>query len=168
MKKAIIMLAMLLVPVMTFAEDPGGKISKRKVSAIVSQYRGKQGVEVIDIGRVGTALIKGIASIADGNDKDTREALTALKGLKGLTLFSYEDAGPEIKQKINGKLEKMLKGVDLLMEAKDEGETMRIYGNYSEKTGKVSDVALFSPTEGTFIFLVGSFNLDDISKATAK
>ena len=61
----------------------------------------------------------------------------------------------------------MLKGVDLLMEAKDDGETMRIYGSYSEKTGKVSDVALFSP-DGTFIFLVGSFNLNDISSAMAK
>lgn len=167
MKKAIIILAILLVPVMSFAEDPGGKISKRKVSAVVSQYRGKQGVEVLDIGYLGTALMKGIASISSGNDKDAREALTALKGLKGMTIFSFEDADAELKQKINGKLNKMLKGVDLLMEAKDDGETMRIYGSYSEKTGKVSDVALFSP-DGTFIFLVGSFNLNDISSAMAK
>lgn len=167
MKKAIIILAILLVPVMSFAEDPGGKISKRKVSAVVSQYRGKQGVEVLDIGYLGTALMKGIASISSGNDKDAREALTALKGLKGMTIFSFEDADAELKQKINGKLNKMLKGVDLLMEAKDDGETMRIYGSYSEKTGMVSDVALFSP-DGTFIFLVGSFNLNDISSAMAK
>lgn len=167
MKKAIIMLAVLLVPVMSFAVAPGGKISKAKVSALASQYRGKQGVDVIEIGRLGTALLKGIAAMADGNDKDTREALTALKGIKGLTIISYEDAEAELKQKISGKVEKMLKNVDLLMEAKDEGETMRIYGSYSEKSGKVSDVALFSPTDGTFIFLVGSFNLDDISKAMA-
>ena len=168
MKKIIFMLAVLLVPVMSLAMDPGGKISKVKVSSLASQYRGKQGVEVIEIGRLGTALLKGVAAMADGNDKDTREALMALKGIKGLTIISYEDAQAELKQKINGKVEKMLSGVDLLMEAKDEGETMRIYGTYSEKTGKVSDVAMFSPTEGTFIFLVGSFNLDDISKATAK
>ena len=106
--------------------------------------------------------------MADGNDKDTREALTALKGIKGLTIISYEDAEAVLKQKINGKVEKMLKGVELLMEAKDDGETMRIYGTFNEKTGKVSDVGIFSPTDGTFIFLVGSFNLEDISKATAK
>ncbi len=168
MKKAIIVLAFLLVPVMTFALVPGGKISKIKVSSLVSQYRGKQGVEVIEIGRLGTALLKGVAAMADGNDKDTREALTALKGIKGLTIISYEDAEAVLKQKINGKVEKMLKGVELLMEAKDDGETMRIYGTFNEKTGKVSDVGIFSPTDGTFIFLVGSFNLEDISKATAK
>lgn len=168
MKKAIIVLAFLLVPVMTFALVPGGKISKVKVSSLVSQYRGKQGVEVIEIGRLGTALLKGVAAMADGNDKDTREALTALKGIKGLTIISYEDAETVLKQKINGKVEKMLKGVELLMEAKDDGETMRIYGTFNEKTGKVSDVGIFSPTDGTFIFLVGSFNLEDISKATAK
>ncbi len=168
MKKAIIVLAFLLVPVMTFALVPGGKISKVKVSSLVSQYRGKQGVEVIEIGRLGTALLKGVAAMADGNDKDTREALTALKGIKGLTIISYEDAEAVLKQKINGKVEKMLKGVELLMEAKDDGETMRIYGTFNEKTGKVSDVGIFSPTDGTFIFLVGSFNLEDISKATAK
>ena len=168
MKKAIIVLAFLLVPVMTFALVPGGKISKIKVSSLVSQYRGKQGVEVIEIGRLGTALLKGVAAMADGNDKDTREALTALKGIKGLTIISYEDAEAVLKQKINGKVEKMLKGVELLMEAKDDGETMRIYGTFNEKTGKVSDVGIFSPTDGTFIFLVGSFNLEGISKATAK
>lgn len=168
MKKAIIVLAFLLVPVMTFALVPGGKISKIKVSSLVSQYRGKQGVEVIEIGRLGTALLKGVAAMADGNDKDTREALTALKGIKGLTIISYEDAEAVLKQKINGKVEKMLKGVELLMEAKDDGETMRIYGTFNEKTGRVSDVGIFSPTDGTFIFLVGSFNLEDISKATAK
>ena len=99
MKKAIIVLAFLLVPVMTFAWVPGGKISKVKVSSLVSQYRGKQGVEVIEIGRLGTALLKGVAAMADGNDKDTREALTALKGIKGLTIISYEDAEAVLKQK---------------------------------------------------------------------
>ena len=55
-----------------------------------------------------------------------------------------------------------------LMEAKEDGETVRFYGTYNEKTGKVSDVGIFAPSDGTFIFLVGSFNLDDISKAMAK
>jgi hypothetical protein len=103
-------------------------------------------------------------ALADGNDKDTRDALMALKGLKGLTVFSYEEASEELKRTINSKLERILQGVDLLMEAKDEGEMMRLYGTYNEKTGKVSDVGIFVPTDGTFIYLVGSFNLDDISK----
>ncbi|MBP5392086.1 MAG: DUF4252 domain-containing protein [Bacteroidales bacterium] len=168
MKKAIIMLAVLLVPVMTFAVDPGGKISKRKVSSFVSQYRNKQGVDVFELGSLGTAFVKSIFSVSSVNDKDAREALTMLKGLKGLTIISYEDAEPGLKKTIDGKLQKMLKGVDLLMEAKDEGETVRFYGTYNDKTGKVSDVGIFAPTDGTFIFLVGSFNLDDISKAMAK
>lgn len=167
MKKAIIMLAVLLVPVMTFAVDPGGKVSKAKVSSIVSHYRNKQGVEVVELGYLGTSLVKGLASLSSVNDKDAKDALMVLKGIKGLTVLSYEDASPELKTTINGKLEKLLKGADLLMEAKDEGETMRIYGTYSEKTGKVSDVVMFAPTEGTFIYLVGSFNLDEISKAVA-
>lgn len=164
MKKTILMLAVLLVPVMTFAVDPGGKISRRKVSSLVSQYRNKQGVEVFDLGYLGTSLLKGVMALVDGNDKDTRDALMALKGLKGLTVFSYEEASEELKRTINGKLERILQGVDLLMEAKDEGEMMRLYGTYNEKTGKVSDVGIFVPTDGAFIYLVGSFNLDDISK----
>ena len=162
------MLAVLLVPVMTFAVDPGGKISKRKVSSFVSQYRNKQGVDVFELGSLGTAFVKSIFSVSSVNNKDAREALTMLKGLKGLTIISYEDAEPGLKKTIDGKLQKMLKGVDLLMEAKDEGETVRFYGTYNDKTGKVSDVGIFAPTDGTFIFLVGSFNLDDISKAMAK
>ena len=168
MKKAIIFLAVLLVPVMSFAVDPGGKLSKRKVSSFVSQYRNKQGVDVFELGSLGTALVKGIFSVSGANDKDAREALTMLKGLKGLTILSYEDAEPDLKNRIDGKLQKMLKGVEVLMEAKEDGETVRFYGTYNEKTGKVSDVGIFAPSDGTFIFLVGSFNLDDISKAMAK
>lgn len=165
MKKAIILLAVFLVPVVALALDPGGKISKRKVSSVISQYRGKQGVEVVDLGYIGTSLIKSLASFS--SDKEDKDALMLLKGLKGITVFSYEDATAELKKKINSHLEKILKEAEILMEAKEEGETMRIYGTYNEKTGKVSDVAMFSPTEGTFVYLVGSFNMDEITKAMA-
>ena len=51
---------------------------------------------------------------------------------------------------------------------KDEGEKVRIYGTSDEKSGKVRDVAVFAPSDGTFIFLSGSFNLEDISKIMDK
>ena len=87
-----------------------------------------------------------------------------MKGLKGISILSYEDADKALKQKISSKLSNILKEAELLMEAKDEGDVMKIYGTLNEKTGKVSDVALFAPSDGTFISLSGSFSMDDLAK----
>ena len=168
MKKAIIMLAVLLVPVMTFAVDPGGKISKRKVSSFVSQYRNKQGVDVFELGSLGTAFVKSIFSVSSVNDKDAREALTMLKGLKGLTIISYEDAEPGLKKTIDGKLQKMLKGVDLLMEAKDNGQTMRMYTLGDEKIVNSFVMLALENDETTFICIDGKMNRKDLEKVLAE
>ena len=157
-----------MLPVFCLAETPGGKVSKRKVASVMSQYKNKTGVEVIDLGWLGTSLLKGVMRVADGNDKDTKEALMMMKGLKGISVMSYEDSEPSVKAKITSELEKALKDAELLMEVKDDGQKMRVYGSMDEKNGKVSDVALFAPDEGTFVFMSGSFNMDDIAKIMAE
>ena len=164
MKRFIFIALMLILPLGMLAEVPGGKVSKRKVASIISQYKNSKGVEVIDLGWLGTSLIKGVMRFADDGDKDMKQALSMMKGLKGISILSYEDADKALKQKISSKLSNILKEAELLMEAKDEGDVMKIYGTLNEKTGKVSDVALFAPSDGTFIYLSGSFSMDDLAK----
>ena len=164
MKKLLILSAVLILPVVCSAICPGGKVSKRKVASVISHYKNKTGVEVIDLGWLGTSLVKSVVRLADSDDKDTRQALAMMKGLKGISIMSYEESSPSLKAQINSHLETALKGSELLMEVKDEGNRMRIYGSTDEKTGKVGDLAVFAPDEGSFIFLSGSFNMDDISK----
>ena len=162
------MLAVIMLPVFCLAETPGGKVSKRKVASVISQYKNKTGVEVIDLGWLGTSLLKGVMRVADGNDKDTKEALMMMKGLKGISVMSYEDSDPSLKAQISSRLESALKDAELFMEVKDEGENLRIYGSVDEKRGTVSDVAIFAPKDGAFVFLSGTFSMDDIAKIAAK
>lgn len=157
-----------MLPVVCLAEVPGGKVSKRKVTSVISQYKNKSGVEVVDLGWLGTSLLKSVAKMADGNDKETQQALMMMKGLKSISIMSYEDSEPSVKAKISSELEKALKDAELLMEVKDDGQKMRVYGSMDEKNGKVSDVALFAPDEGTFVFMIGSFNMNDIAKIMAE
>ena len=153
-----------MLPVVCSATVPDGKVSKRKVSSVISHYKNKSGVEVVDLGWLGTSLLKSAVRLADGNDKETQQALMMMKGLRSISIMSYEDSEPSLKAKISSDLGKALKDAELLMEMKDEGEKVRIYGTLDQKSGKVSDLAVFAPDEGTFIFMSGSFNMDDIAK----
>lgn len=162
------MLAVTLLSLAGFAQTSSSKVSKRKVASVISQYKNKAGVDVVDLGWLGTSLLKGLVRYSDADDEDTRQALMMMKGLKGISVMSYDESDPSLKARITSHLEKALKGAELLMEVKDEGEKVRIYGTSDEKSGKVRDVAVFAPSDGTFIFLSGSFNLEDISKIMDK
>ena len=164
MKKKVILLILSILTVCGSMNDIG---KNTRLQALVNSYKGREGIEVLNIRRPMLNLLKIAAFYSDG-DEDAKAVKEMLKGIKRITIVDYDDAEPQVKSEFSRKVSKILSNEDLLMEAKDDGETMRIYGTFNEKTGKVSDVGIFSPTDGTFIFLVGSFNLEDISKATAK
>ena len=158
----------LILPLGLLAHTQGGKISKRKVASVFSSFKNSKGVESLSLGRLGTSLLKGAAKLADDGDGDTRQALTAMKGLTGISILSYEEAEKPLQQKISSRLQSILADAELLMEAKDEGETVKIYGSVNEKTGKLSDVAFFAPSDCAFIFLSGSFDIEDLTKVLDK
>ena len=145
-----------------WAGNPGGKLR-----SLVSSFKGTEGFDVVDLGGPALLLLKTVAR-AEADDPEDRAAMDLFRNLRRLTVIDFSEAAPEKKEKFLRKLDRILDGEEILMEAKDDGETMRIYGTFNEKTGKVSDVGIFSPTDGTFIFLSGSFNLEDISKIMDK
>ena len=168
MKKYLLIL-LLLLPLTASAARPQKRVSQRELSSIVSEFRHCDGVEVMRLGRLGTALVKGIAvHIDDEDDEDVREIRRALRGIKDVTVMEYDDASPEVRERLNRRLSRVLDKREVLMEVKDDGEKVQIFGVLDEATGLVRDIVFHSPSDCALICMFGSLPLDVVGKIAAQ
>ena len=155
MKKILITLVMLLsLGTAALAGDP-----HTQLRSLVSTYKGTEGFEIVDVGSLGLGLLKAAAKTAAESPED-REALKLFDGLKRLTIVDFSDVAPATKEKFLRKAQRILSQGELLMEAKDEGETVRIYGTPSKNGNVLQDIALLAGD--ALIFLRGSIRTDQI------
>ena len=126
---------------------------------LVSSYKGTEGFEIVDIGSIGLSLLKAAAKTAAETEED-REALKLFDGLKRLTIVDFSDATTELRDKFLRKVNRILKSGEMLMEAKDGGETVRIFGTSSDDGAFLEDVALLA--DDALIFVRGTIRKDQI------
>ena len=131
----------------------------RQLRDLVSDYRTTEGFDVVDVGGLGLGLLKAAAKTAAETPED-REALKLYNGLKRLTIVDFSDAAPEIKEKFLRKAKRILAEGELLLEAKDDDETVRIYGTTSADGTLLKDIALLAGE--ALIFIRGSISTDQI------
>ena len=161
MKKILITLLMLLsLGTVALAGEPN-----RQLRNLVSDYRGTEGFDVVDIGGIGLSLLKATAKSAAKTPED-REALNLFNGLKRLTVVDFSDAAPEIKDKFLRKVSRILQSSEMLLEAKDGDETVRIYGTSSDDGNLLEDVALLAGE--ALIFVRGSIRADQVAALIAQ
>ena len=136
-----------------------------KLRNLVSDYRGTQGFDVVDVGGLGLSLLKAAARTAADSPED-REALRLFNGLKRLTIVDFSDAAPDVREKFLRKANRILKDGEMLLEAKDGGETVRIYGTSSDDGNLLEDVALLAGE--ALIFVRGAIRADQIAALIAQ
>lgn len=163
MKKLLLILG-LMVPMLAAAATFGNRASKNRIGSFIADCRHYEGAEVVHLGSFATSLGKGILKIVSIDDPDAREMLKMIKDVRSLYVLSYEDCSNSVKAKVNSRLEKMLEGSQMLMEAKDGDDKMRIYGIVDEDGEKVSDFILYTPSECAVICILGSISTEAIAK----
>ena len=114
-------MVLCLVPT-AWAGNPSGKIR-----TLVNDFRDQPGFEVVEMGPIALGLIRAAARGEVKNDDD-RKALQVFKDIKRLTILDFSDAEASRKEKFLRKAKRVLADEEMLMEAKDDGETVRIYG----------------------------------------
>ena len=137
----------------------------RQLRNLVSDYRGTEGFDVVDIGGIGLSLLKATAKSAAKTPED-REALNLFNGLKRLTVVDFSDAAPEIKDKFLRKVSRILQSSEMLLEAKDGDETVRIYGTSSDDGNLLEDIALIAGD--ALIFVRGAIRGDQVAALIAQ
>lgn len=161
MKKTIAILCFLVLSLSAMA---GKNVSKTQLATLVSEYRQYDGVELVQLGSLATSALKTVIRISAKNDPDAAEALQLLNGIRRLTVFEYEDCSPAVKEKITRKLNRILNGSELLMEAKDGDDSMRMYGVVDEKGDTVRDFILHTPGSCALICIFGKVSMKALSK----
>ena len=161
MKKLLITLMMLL----TLGTAVRAGDQNPELRSLVSDYRDTQGFDVVDLGGVSLSLLKAAAKTAAKTPED-REALKVFNGLKRLTIVDFSEAAPEVKDKFLRKVNRILRSGEMLLEAKDGGETVRIYGTSSDDGNLLEDIALLAGD--ALIFVRGTIRADQVAALIAQ
>lgn len=154
MKKTILSFIIALTACMSVWAGIPAKMEK-----LARQYKGQEGFEVVSMGRLGLSLLKGAAVISGDMDEEDRAALKMLDSIKKLLVVDFEDAPSSAKTRFASQVEKMLVGMELVMEMHDSDATVRIYG--IEDGSCIKDCILYS-SDGALICIDGSIEMESV------
>lgn len=103
-----------------------------------------------------------------GADEEDKLALEAIKGVRRIIVVSGEDCRKPVRDSFCDKIEKCLTGDGLLLESKEDGETVRIFSS-SNKNGDITEMLLTTKDEdeSTFICFTGLMSREDLEKLIA-
>lgn len=157
MKKILVIAVLLLSAIGAFAQD--GK-------SIYQKYSDEKDVSAVYIS---PAMFRLMGKIPDLEVKDEDINLgPIIKSLSGLYMIDSEN--PKVNATLKGEVERLVKAgrYVLLMEAKDSGETVRMYTVGTETV--VSSFVMLSEDddEVSFICFDGKMNRDDLEKLLAE
>ncbi len=151
MKKLFVTLVLTLQMVGCAMAGPAG------IQNLVNQYRYREDIDVISVGPMGMSLLRVVAGASSGLDKDVLDLLRLTRGVKRITIVDFEDS--DVRDHLAGKIERELEGMELIMEAKDDGERVQIFGHDDGKT--IRDFILYT-SEGTLILTRGTVDAEKI------
>ena len=164
MKRLLLIILFVSLAMQGFARTGEKTVSKTGVMFAISECRNYEGVELVNLGRISTYALKQTIRFAAKDDPDAREALDLMKGIRRITVMDYEDCPAPVRARISRRLDKALSGSELLMEASDGGDKVRMYGLMDEKTGAIKDFVLFCPSDYSLICIFGSISMDAVAK----
>ena len=136
------------------AGNPGGKIR-----SLVTSFKGTEGFDVVDLGGPALLLLKAAAR-TEADDPEDRAALDLFRSLKRLTVIDFSESAPEKREKFLRKLDRILDGEEVLMEAKDGGEKVAIYGLSSKDGSRIEDIIIRA--DDALISVRGSIRTDQV------
>ena len=157
MKKILLTLclALSLLPA-AWAGNPSGKIR-----TLVNEYRDEPGVEIVDLGGLGLGLLRAAAR-TQAKDAEDRMALDFLRSIKRLTVLDFSDAEAARKDKFLREVKRLLADEDMLLEAKDGSETVKIYGLSNADGTLLENIVILA--EDALISLQGKIRLDQLGE----
>jgi hypothetical protein len=142
-----------LIPA-AWAGNPSGKIR-----TLVNEYRDEPGFEVVDMGGLALGLLRAAARTQVETEED-RQALDLFTSIKRLTVLDFSDAEASRKDKFLRKVKRLLDDEEMLLEAKDGGETVRVYGLSNADGSLLEDIVVLA--EDALISLKGKIRLDQL------
>ena len=156
MKRIAIIAALLLASIVSFAQS--GK-------SIYQKYSDAEGVSAVYISPAMFRLIGKIPDLhVEGEDVNLAPIIQSLSGL-----YLIDSENPVVNSELKAETNKLIKAgkYELLLEAKDSGEIVRMYTVGSETVVNGFFMIAEEGSESTFIYLDGKMNRDDLENLIA-
>ena len=157
MKKIIVIAVMLLSAIVAFAQD--GK-------SIYQKYSDEKDVSAVYIS---PAMFRLIGKVPDLKVENSDINLgPIIKSLSGLYIINSEN--PKVNDTLKGEVDRLVNAgrYEMLMEAKDSGETVRMYTLGTETVVNSFVMVSVDGDETSFICLDGKMNREDLEKLLAE
>ena len=157
MKRTIIIAALLLASIFSFAQT--GK-------SIYQKYSDAAGVSAVYISPAMFRLIGKIPDLhVEGEDVNLAPIIQSLSGL-----YLIDSENPAVNSELKAEAAKFINAghYELLLEAKDSGEVVRMYTVGGEKVVNGFVMIAEDGGESTFIYLDGKMNREDLENILAK
>lgn len=154
------MLAGLVVPVKAAS---GNKIRYGDVAGLVAEYKGREGFEVVSAGGFVLGLLKMVAK-ASAETQEDREFFEIIDHLDRVVVVEYYGASQSDRDSFQRKASGILKDAEKIIEVKEEGETLNVYGTTGRKGDRIEDIVIFIPEDCAMICLFGSISTDKIAE----
>ena len=121
------------------------------------------GIKVVSDSNIDYVSIGGAAMKMGMRLSGLTKEVPAIKGINSMLVVSYDDCPDHIKDLFNARMSNELRGCELLMEAKENGEKMSCYGTTANDGETISDIIMFVPDGGALICFFGTISANDLA-----
>lgn len=157
MKKLFILAAFMLLGIFAHAQD---------AKSIYNRFSDESGVSAVYISPSMFKLIGKLPEIEIDGDKV--DITPIVKTLKGFYLLNTSDK--KIIDRMNGDVKSLLSrgSYELMMEAKDSGETVRFYTDGDDSIIRSFVLMALDGSDATFISMDGTINREQLERLIGK
>ena len=159
MKRLFIIAALLLTGIMAHAQDS---------KSIYNKFSDEDGVSAVYISPSMFKMIGKLPEIEVGDYGEKVDLTPIVNTLKGFYLLNTSDQG--LTKRLNNDVKSLLgKGsYELMMEAKQDGETVRFYTDGDDSIVRSFVMMALDADSATFISMDGLINRDALERMLAK
>ena len=138
------------------------KLDAADLSSLISSYENKEGFEIVKFGNLSMWLVRMMAN-ATASEED-KKALDVFKGINKFVVVEYGDAPSVEKETFSKDISALLDGVEKIMEVKDSGDSVDIYGTLSKDGEKIENVVIHASDGYSLICFFGTVNVKDLGE----
>ncbi len=143
------------------------KSKSKDIIDLVHSYSPKDGFEVVSVGKFGINIAKVFAKKAAETKEEKKEIMEFMDGLQQMVIVDFEDAASAQKDEFKSRIADFLKNSEKIVEMKDNGESMNIYGSSSNDGETIDDLIMYVPEDCALICLLGRISAKNIADMMA-
>lgn len=147
------------------ASAANDKVNEAKLANVIARYENEEGFETMTFGNLSMGLIKLIANATAS--KEDKKALDVLAGINKFVVVEYEDAPSAKKAAFNKEVSAVLSGVEKIIEVKESGDSVDIYGSLSKDGEKIENVVIHVSDGGSLVCFFGTVKTSDLGELAA-